>query len=172
MWERQAGVDLNVSVSSFERQIYESVSIQKERQEHFVLNSRTEYNRCSLPRIRAQVGEQDMKEYNEELKKEKMEEEKIEKLIINLRKQRNKARLMPVKGQDQGTKRRKLNSQEYITIQEIWGKPEKTEPKKNTLNKNQVRKNLNQNKKKKSNGTQRQSRNKNRYQIPQLWDKN
>ena len=118
-------------MSSFERQIYESVSIQKERQEHFVLNSRTEYNRCSLPRIRTQVGEQDIKEYNEEIRKEKLEEEKIEKLIINLRKQRNKARLMPGKALNQGTKRRKINSEDYITIKEIWGKPEKTESKKN-----------------------------------------
>ena len=41
------------------------------------------------------------------------------------RKQRNKARLVPVKGKNQGTKRRKINKEnEYITIKETWGKPD------------------------------------------------
>ena len=48
-----------------------------------------------------------------------------------LRKERNKARLVPLKGENLSTKRRKLNSTEYVKIQEIWGKPETSKPKKN-----------------------------------------
>ena len=49
--------------SSFERQIYESVSIQHERKEHIVLNSRSEYNRCSLPRLSTQIGDKEYKKF-------------------------------------------------------------------------------------------------------------
>ena len=34
----------------FERQILEAVKIQQERQDHFLLNSRAEYNRAEIPR--------------------------------------------------------------------------------------------------------------------------
>ena len=122
---------LRTCKSSFERQIYESVTIQQERLEHHVLNSRSEYNRCSLPRISAQIGEQDYEKYNTELKEEKLQEEQLEEMIRKIRKERNKARLRPSKVQDVGTKRRKINNEEYITIQEIWGKPTRTEPQKN-----------------------------------------
>ena len=40
---------------------------------------------------------------------------------------------MPSKPLNQGTKRRKINENEYITIQEMWGEPEVTEPRKNKL---------------------------------------
>ena len=111
--------------SSFERQIYESVSIQQERKNHHILNSRAEYNRCSLPRLSTQLGDAENKKYNAELEKEKEQEETLEKKIRMLRKQQNKARLVPVKGENQGTKRRKINKEnEYITIKETWGKPD------------------------------------------------
>ena len=55
-------------------------------------------------------------------------------MIINLRKQPNKARLMPAKSHDLGTKRRKINKTEYITINEVWGRPEKTTSVKNKAN--------------------------------------
>ena len=110
--------------SSFERQIYELVSIQHERKEHIVLNSGSEYNRCSLPRLSAQIGDKEYEEYSKELEMEKEQEEKLEQQIRNLRKQRNKARLLPAKEQIQGTKRRKIDHEKYVTIQEIWAQPE------------------------------------------------
>ena len=122
---------LRTCKSSFERQIHESVVIQQERKYHHILNSRSEYNRCSLPRLSTQVGENEYKEYNKELQEEKKQEENLERMIIQLRKQRNKARLMPIKGENLSTKRRKLNNTEYVRIQEIWGKPEISKPKKN-----------------------------------------
>ena len=36
--------------SAFERQILESVIIQEKRESNNILNSKSEYNRCSLPR--------------------------------------------------------------------------------------------------------------------------
>ena len=117
---------IRTCTSSFERQIYESVTIQQERKEHFVLNSRSEYNRCSLPRISTQIGEQEYKKYNEELLAEKKQEEELEQMIRNIRKQRNKLRLQPAKALERGTKRRKINNCEYVTIKEIWTeKPKK-----------------------------------------------
>ena len=62
---------IQYSKSSFERQIRESVQIQYERKEHNILNSRSEYNRCSLPRICTQVGEGQFENYNKELEAEK-----------------------------------------------------------------------------------------------------
>ena len=107
--------------SSFERQIFESVLIQQARKEHNVLNSRSEYNRCSLPRLTTQIGEQEFDKYKKELLEEKKQEEKIEQKIRTIRKIRNKYRLIPSKPLNQGTKRRKINENEYITIQEMWG---------------------------------------------------
>ena len=42
--------------TAFERQIYESVQIQENRS-HILLNSKSEYNRCSIPRITIKMGE-------------------------------------------------------------------------------------------------------------------
>ena len=47
-----------------------------------------------------------------------------------LRKAKNKERLVPVKGDCRGTKRRKINENKYISIQETWGQPLRTVAKK------------------------------------------
>ena len=52
--------------SPFERQILESVKIQQERKEHFLLNSRAEYNRCAIPRVSSKIGESDYKRWGKE----------------------------------------------------------------------------------------------------------
>ena len=112
--------------TSFERQIYESVAIQQNRQEHVILNSRAEYNRCSLPRLRTQLGENEYKEYSSEVLEEQKQEEELDKKIRMLRKTKNKERLVPVKGEFRGTKRRKIDENKYISIQETWGQPTRT----------------------------------------------
>ena len=117
--------------TSFERQIYESVAIQQAREQHKILNSRSEYNRCSLPRLSTQLGDAQFKEYNTELEEEKKLDDELDKKIRQLRKLRNKERLVPAKGENQGTKRRKINDKEFITIQENWGHPTTTCPQKN-----------------------------------------
>ena len=98
---------LRTCKTSFERQIHESVIIQQEREQHNILNSRSEYNRCSLPRISTQLGESEYKIYNDELKAEKEQEEHVEAKIRQLRKLRNKSRLVPLKREQENTKRRK-----------------------------------------------------------------
>ena len=111
--------------TSFERQILESVVIQKERHDHNILNSKTEYNRCSLPRLTTQLGEQELKKYAKELEKE---EDLVEKKIREMRKDRNKKRLHPTKETGNPMKRRKVNESEFVSINEIWGRPEKKSP--------------------------------------------
>ena len=81
---------LKYTQNSFERQIRESVVIQDERTRHKILNSRTEYNRCSLPRLYTQIGDEAFKEYGTDLAKEKLEEDKIEYKKRQLRMQRNR----------------------------------------------------------------------------------
>ena len=114
---------LKYTQSSFERQIRESVVIQVERQKHELLNSRSEYNRCSLPRLCTQVGDGQYKQYGKEIEAEKKLEENIENKVRQLRKERNKARLHPTREQGPSKKKRKLAENEYISIQEIWNKP-------------------------------------------------
>ena len=42
--------------SAFERQIAESVQIQNQKRSNIILNSKSEYNRCALPRLTANIG--------------------------------------------------------------------------------------------------------------------
>ena len=84
--EDMSAVQFSINVlryckSSFERQILESVIIQDERKNHHILNSRSEYNRCSLPRLCTQVGDSEYARVDKELIQEKMEEEKLETRI-------------------------------------------------------------------------------------------
>ena len=118
--------------TSFDRQVRESVLIQEERNHHSLLNSRTEYNRCSLPRLCTQIGESEYKKHGDELESEKKLEERIEAKIRILRKEKNKARLHPTKEGGPSKKKRKIEKNEYITIEQVWQKPEVTAAKKTT----------------------------------------
>ena len=62
---------LKFARSAFERQVMESVLIQEEREKHHILNSKSEYNRCSLPRLTAKLGERDWKKREKEGEEEK-----------------------------------------------------------------------------------------------------
>ena len=112
--------------TSFERQVLESVTIQQERNYHNLMNSKSEYNRCSLPRLSTKMGEQEYREYNESLAREQQEEEQLDKKIRELRKIKNKARQHPTKEKGPNPKRRKTENKKYVSIQEIWGEPEQT----------------------------------------------
>ena len=111
--------------TSFERQVLESVTIQQEREKHTLMNSKSEYNRCSLPRLSTMMGDSEYKEYNDSKEQEKLEDDILDKKIRELRKQMNKSRLHPTKEGGPKQKRRKIGtgSNEYVDIQEIWGKP-------------------------------------------------
>ena len=66
--------------TAFERQILESVEIQKAR-DQLIMNDKSEYNRCALPRLTTRLGEKELKRWREEdrieLEKEATIEEKI-----------------------------------------------------------------------------------------------
>ena len=56
---------LKSTKTAFERQILESVLIQKAREQN-IMNNKSEYNRCALPRLTAKLGERDMEKWREE----------------------------------------------------------------------------------------------------------
>ena len=74
--------------TAFERQILESVLIQDENKKSFILNSKSEYNRCALPRLTSKLGEH---AYEEEkaAKEERRKEDELEEKIRRLRKEIN-----------------------------------------------------------------------------------
>jgi hypothetical protein len=45
--------------TAFQRQILESVIIQRERKHHLI-NNKAEYNRCALPRLTPKLGEKEL----------------------------------------------------------------------------------------------------------------
>ena len=47
--------------TAYKRQVHKSVLIQQNR-EHHLLNSRSEFNRCSLPRLTVKLGDKEMGE--------------------------------------------------------------------------------------------------------------
>ena len=121
--------------TAFERQIGESVEIQRERNHHHLMNSRSEYNRCSIPRLTAKLGDQDCdRERLEEMREEREEMENVMKEIARRRKEKCKERsdqLHPPEMQErenQVHKRRKLGEEKYVRVLQPPGrKEEKTE---------------------------------------------
>ena len=82
---------LKSTKTAFERQILESVLIQKAR-EHNIMNNKAEYNLCALPRLTAKLGERDMEKWREEDRLEHLQEATIEEKIRTRKKARAKKR--------------------------------------------------------------------------------
>ena len=118
--------------TAFIRQIEEAVLIAKESKHNELLNSRSEWNQASLPRLTTRVGglEEEVKKWEADLKKEKEKEDKLEEKIRMLRKTNNKARLIN-NNTSQANKRQKTSDENYITIRETWGAPAAMVPQKN-----------------------------------------
>jgi len=123
--------------SSFERQVLEAVIIQEERKEHFIMNFKSEYNRCSLPRLSTKFGEQEIKDLVQQQELDKKDEELLDNKIPEMRKHLNKTRLNPTKESGPKLKRRKVGNSDYISIGEIWGKPDVSKPAKTKLDLNE-----------------------------------
>ena len=81
--------------SAFVRQIEEAVEIERESTSGKMLNSKAEYNNCTIPRLTTRAGNpvEEMKQIEKEIKAEKEKDNEIEKEIRNMRKERNKLRL-------------------------------------------------------------------------------
>ena len=113
--------------SALERQVTESVIIQEEQRDHYLMNSKSEYNRCSLPRLTAKLGSKDYdKIRQDELEEEKREEQRVREEIRTRRKERCKLRNQELHPREQDErenkshKRRKLEETgEYKTVYQV-----------------------------------------------------
>ena len=118
--------------SAFERQVTESVLIQQESQDHIILNSKSEYNRCALPRLTTKLGEKEFEEMKKEEDEEKRKEEDLERKIRILRKQRNGDRKEKLRREQKdplpSEKRRKISMTQFKNVKQMlvgWKKEEK-----------------------------------------------
>ena len=59
--------------TAFKRQILESVMIQRARVHH-IMNNKSEYNRCAIPRLTVKLGEKELTKWREEDKIELQKE--------------------------------------------------------------------------------------------------
>ena len=79
---------LKVHMTAFRRQIHEAVKIQRS-QKNSILNSKGEYNCCSLPRLTVMVGNKESKEKEQE-ENEPLTEQEIEQEINKMRSKKRK----------------------------------------------------------------------------------
>ena len=100
---------LKYTRTPFERQIRESVYLQGSRTD-FLLNSKSEYNRCSLPRLTTKLGEKEIKEGKEEEKREKRREDEIGRKIREMKIERSKKRREPE--EENQSKRRRVERED------------------------------------------------------------
>ena len=92
--------------TAFERQVLESVTIQKERG-HNLMNNKSEYNRCALPRLTAKLDEKDMEKWREYDREELEKEATIEEKIRIRKKKRSKERAEKTRRREKGKPKRK-----------------------------------------------------------------
>ena len=99
--------------SAFNRQIGESVEIQNNRH-HFLLNSKSEYNRCALPRLAAKLGERTLDKMEKEVMEEKAKGRELARNIRDMKIKRGKERREPTRAADQpANKKRRINEYEH-----------------------------------------------------------
>ena len=116
--------------SAFERQILESVLIQKERKKHHLLNAKAEYNRCALPRLTAKLGDKDLEKWREEDRAEMAKESSIEEKIRVRKKAKAKERASRSRRMEQGQpakKKRRIHQQEGDEQAQDQGDEEESE---------------------------------------------
>ena len=97
--------------SAFNRQISESVQIQQNAAQHSILNSKSEYNRCALPRLATKLGEIPIEKLEkmrrEEKEKEKQKERELMMKIRNLRVKQSFKRREETRRSDQPAEKRR-----------------------------------------------------------------
>ena len=103
--------------SAFERQIAESVNIQNKKKSNIILNSKSEYNRCALPRLTAKIGNISIDEIDKKKKEEKEKERQWALKVRDLKvtKSRNKRDNMS-KMTMPAEKRRKVDIMNYVRM--------------------------------------------------------
>ena len=90
-------------MTAFSRQIHEAVVIQK-NEKNSILNSKGEYNRCTLPRLSVMVGVKEMKENEEGVT---MTDQEIEDEILRMRNRKRKEIVEKVDAGKPAKKRRR-----------------------------------------------------------------
>ena len=101
--------------TALERQITESVRIQEEQKKHYIMNSKSEYNRCSLPRLTPRMGNMDYdKIRQEEIREEKEEEMRVREEIRVRRKEKCKKRNKEIHNEEQEERENKLHKRRKI----------------------------------------------------------
>ena len=121
--------------SAFERQISEAVKIQEESSNRNILNSKAEWNQSSLPRLVTRMGNEDeeFKKLEKERQIEKKKDEEFETKLRQLKKNRNKTRLLK-ETNSQPRKKLKLDENNaYISIRNSWDQQKPTAPKKHLI---------------------------------------
>ena len=112
--------------TAFDRQILESVLIQAKKKKHHILNSRSEYNRCALPRLTAKLGDDTYDKIDKIKKDEKKAEVELERKIRDMKIRNNKERRIDPSWRDQpASKKRKTNENEYKIVVQDEQKVEK-----------------------------------------------
>merc|ERR1712130_717996 len=109
--------------TAFNRQVGESVYIQENAANHAILNSKSEYNRCALPRLTTKMGDTTVDKEIEKMKKMKKEEiEKERELMKKIRDlkvhQSNRRREIVSSKIQPAAKRRKINKEEFKRVQQ------------------------------------------------------
>ena len=56
----------------------------QQNRNHQLLNSKSEFNRCSLPRLTVKLGDREMDELSNTLREEQKKEDELEKVIKDL----------------------------------------------------------------------------------------
>ena len=114
---------LKYTRSPFERQVRESVYLQQFGKDH-ILNSKSEYNRCSIPRLSTMLGEREVKEGIEKEEIEKRKEMEILRKIRMLRKERNRDRRDREDQKEEKEKPKALDKKRKLNKQEtkVWEK--------------------------------------------------
>ena len=95
--------------------------------DHNLLNSRSEFNRCAVPRLMCELGDKTFKKHELEMKTDMTREEIQVSKIRDLIKERNRQRGQRHKTQQKApaAKRRKLNDKNYDARQEPSASPHK-----------------------------------------------
>ena len=105
--------------TAFNRQILESVHIQSKKTKHIILNSKSEYNRCALPRLTAKMGEASYDKMEKEKIEEKEAEKKLKTKIRNLKIKKSKEKRETTSRKEQpAEKKRKITEDHMKVIQE------------------------------------------------------
>ena len=106
---------LKFTKTSFERQILESVKLE-ENIGHNLLNSKSEYNRCAIPRLTTKIGEKMYQKWEKNEKEEKIKEVELEEKIRNLQKERNRGRRNDHNTDNEKEEKRRIGQQDKRTM--------------------------------------------------------